>query len=134
MKFFEATETALDYLYNIKPLVLFILGSNVAAILAAGYNPMYAVFGTAGQLIYLGGRYVQSINKGKGIKSYPALYIVITIALGASVAFLGTPQLIKIFPSWDGFILSTIVGALAQKIVDFLDGLYSKVKKDGGIE
>lgn len=134
MKILETADNILDAIYNIKGFAIFLLGSNITAILTAGYNPMYAVFGTAGQLIYLGGRYVQTINSGKVSKSYPLLYILVTIALGASVAFLGTPQLIKILPSWDGYIVSAIIGALAQRIVDFLDGLYKKFKRDGDIQ
>lgn len=134
MKLLHYINDMIDGVFNIKGFAIFLLSSNITAIIAAGYNPMYAVFGTAGQLMYLGGRYVQSINSNKLIKNYPAMYIVITICLGASVAFVGTPQLIKVFPTWDGYIISTLVGALAQKLVDFIDSLYSKVKKDGNLE
>jgi hypothetical protein len=52
------------------------------------------------------------------------------VALGASLAFIGTPQLIRLFPTWDGYVIATIVGALAQRFVDFIEWFYKKFKRD----
>jgi hypothetical protein len=62
MKFLDDLDKGLDALYNIKGLAILAFSSNFTLMIAAGYNPMYAICGTAGQLMYLGGKYVQSFN------------------------------------------------------------------------
>lgn len=120
---------AIDSLKEAAPSMM--IASFTGSILL-GYNPLHAVFGSLGQIIFLMGNYVVAINKKEKAPSYPTAYWIVVISMGAIIAFMAVPQLIKYF-SIEQYLLSFLVGALAQKFVDVLNGLYKKYTKNEGI-
>jgi hypothetical protein len=125
-------EHALQAVDSLKDASIGMLGFGITSSVLLGYNPLHAIFGSLGQILFLMGNYVMAINKGNNAPKYPVAYWIIVICMGAIVAFMAVPQLVKLI-GWDQYLLSFIVGALAQKFVDFINGLYKKYTKNEGI-
>jgi hypothetical protein len=120
---------AIDSLKEAAPIML---GAGFSGSFLLGYNPLHAVFGSLGQIIFLMANYVAYINKGEKAPSYPIIYWIAVILMGAIIAFMGVPQLVK-FVGFEQYLLAFLVGALAQKFIDFINLIYKKYTKNEGL-
>jgi hypothetical protein len=118
--------------YVIKNMVFLSAGGAAWQILA-DYNPIHALIGGAGQILFLIANYLRLKSSGVEMKKQPIAFWVGCIALGAALGYLFTTWTSKKI-GIDEVLSGIIIGASAQFAADifdvFIDVIKKKIKKD----
>lgn len=97
------------------------------------FNFAHAIIGALGQLIAIGAKKISKYNKGENIKKEPLWYWVVSIGLGAVLAFVGTPCVCNKF-ELNELLVSGALGSVAQYTFDFINAFKDSILKTLGDE
>lgn len=97
------------------------------------FNFAHAIIGALGQLIAIGAKKISKYNKGETIKKEPLWYWIVSIGLGAVLAFVGTPYVCNKF-ELNELLVSGALGSVAQYTFDFINAFKDSILKTLGNE
>jgi len=119
-----------DYVIN---NMVFLSATGITLQVFAGYNPLHALIGGAGQILFLIANYLRLKSSGVEMKKQPIFFWIGCIALGAALGYLFTTWTAKKI-GLDEVLSGIIIGASAQFAADifdvFIDVIKKKIKKD----
>lgn len=109
--------------------VIMMSGGSAISIAAtfAGFNPLHAFIGAAGQLIYIVMEYVRATNTHKPLVHKNWLYWLAVIVIGAALGYLGTGYLSKKI-GLNEVITGVGIGFFAQALPDIYDIVINGIK------
>lgn len=119
-----------DYIIN---NLLLVSGTGMAWQLLNGYNPVHALIGATGQILFLIANYLRLKSNGVEMKKQPIVFWLGCILLGAALGYLFTTWTSKHI-GIDEVLSGIIIGASAQFAADifdvFIDVIKKKINKD----
>lgn len=103
-------------------------GSTLTLSFLGAFNPAHAIIGALGQLVAIGAKKVSLYNEKKQVSKEPLWYWIISILLGAVLAFVATPYLTEKLGVNELFV-SGALGSVAQYTFDFINAFKDSILK-----